>query len=68
MTGGFPLDPILMTDGIVEQSMCQNVNGFPRRLLFRIWDDVKSSLNVKMINVYLSFKSKYMLPAYTFLV
>ncbi|XP_078330833.1 uncharacterized protein LOC111116246 [Crassostrea virginica] len=57
MTIGFPLDPLLMTDGIVEKSMCQNVDGFPTRLLFRIVDYEEYSLNVKMINVYLSFKN-----------
>ena len=68
MSDRLPLDPLLMTDGIVEKSMCQNVGGFPRWLFFRVWDDVKRSLNVKMINVYLSFKSKYILLAYSLLV
>nr|XP_022310939.1 uncharacterized protein LOC111116245 [Crassostrea virginica] len=53
----FPLDLLLMTDGIVEKSMCQNLEGFPKRLIFRIVDNVKHSLNVKMINVHLSFKN-----------
>lgn len=62
MSTGFPLDPLLMTDGIVHESMCQMLEGFPKRLSIRIADSVNYSLNVEMINVYLSFKSKYILP------
>ena len=60
-TGLFPLDPLLMTDGNIDESMCQKLEGFPKRLSIRIEDRVNYSLNVKMINVYLSFKSKYIL-------
>lgn len=64
LSTGFPLDPLLMTDGNIDESMCQKLEGFPKRLSIRIVDSVNYSLNVKMINVYLSFKSKDILLDY----
>ena len=56
-THQYGLDNVLLTDGKVEKPLCQKLEGYPTS--FSAIVSFRDLLNIKMINVFMLFESKY---------